>query len=94
MGLQEKLNSLKIKYETKRATLINKLNTQQKYIEEIYKVYYDTLDEMRNDMLGEEYKLRKRIAEFETQTRKFTSNMENYSIYEFYTDQAGLEEQI
>jgi vacuolar-type H+-ATPase subunit E/Vma4 len=66
--------------------LINRLNTQQQGIESIFKIYYDALDSIRNEMLGEEYKLRTQIADFENKTRKFVKTMENYSVYEFYTD--------
>lgn len=88
------MSKLKIRYEMKRATLINRLNTQQKGVEDIFKVYYEALDELRYDMLGDEYRLRKQLSDFEGLTRNFVNAMETYSIYEFYTDQDGLEEQM
>lgn len=41
LGLQERLQDLKQNYQTKKRTLIEKLNHQQRGIEQIFKMYYD-----------------------------------------------------
>jgi len=50
---------LKLSYSKKKETLIDKLTNHQVGIEAIFKIYYETLDGFRNEMLGQEYKLRK-----------------------------------
>ena len=49
--MQRELSNLKLNYSKKKETLVHKLNNHQVQIEEIFKIYYDTLDTMRNDML-------------------------------------------
>lgn len=87
LGLQEKLTTLKLSYQKKKKTLINKLNVQQNGIEKIFKIYYDILDTLRNDILGTEYKLREQMDTFEGLTRKVVGNMKKYSVIEFYHEE-------
>lgn len=63
-------------------------------MESIFKLYYDTLDSLRNDMLAQEYKLRRSMEQFESMTRKVVGNIKKYSVIEFYHEEAGLQKKI
>ncbi len=56
---------LKHSYIAKKEFMINKLDTHQTKIEGVFKVYYQTLDDIRNLFLGQEYKLRDNMDYFE-----------------------------
>ena len=45
-------------YMKKKEMLVKKLDNHQFQVEEIFKIYYDTLDTIRADMLQQEYTLR------------------------------------
>ena len=45
-------------YMKKKETLVKKLDNHQVQGEEIFKIYYNTLDTIRADMLQQEYTLR------------------------------------
>jgi len=49
--LQQQLVSLKLIYSKKKEALVSKLDRHQLKIETIFKMFYDSLDKMRNDML-------------------------------------------
>ena len=54
-SLQQQLVSLKTIYAQKKETLVGKLDRHQFKVESIFKMFYDALDKMRNDMLEQEY---------------------------------------
>jgi hypothetical protein len=45
--------------------MIKKLDHHQDSIEDLFKVYYDTLDELRYNYLGQEYSLKNNMDTFE-----------------------------
>lgn len=45
--------------------MMDKLDRHQEQIEGLFKVYYDTLDEMRNMYLSQEYQLREQMDRYE-----------------------------
>ena len=49
--IQERITELKHNYEVKKSTLVKKVTKQQKDIEDLFKIYYSTLDTMRGDIL-------------------------------------------
>jgi len=53
--IQERVTELKHNYQVKRSTLLNKVAKQQKNIEDLFKIYYETLDAMRENILKQEY---------------------------------------
>jgi hypothetical protein len=54
-GIQERVVKLKHSYVSKRQQMMDKLDNHQDQIESLFKVYYETLDEMRNHYLQQEY---------------------------------------
>ena len=64
-SLQKQLVALKMNYSQKKETLVGKLDRQQSRVESIFKMFYDTLDEMRNSMLKQEYEMRSKMDMFE-----------------------------
>ena len=55
--MQEQLVKLRHTYIEKREAIKTKLDTQTKKFETIFGFYYETLDEIRNQVLEQEYKL-------------------------------------
>lgn len=53
--IQERVTELKHNYQVKRSTLLNKVAKQQNNIEDLFKIYYETLDAMRENILKQEY---------------------------------------
>lgn len=47
--------------------MVQKLDKHQERIESLFKVYYDTLDDLRNQYLGQEYSLRQTMDSYELQ---------------------------
>lgn len=70
------------------------MNSHQRGIEDIFKLYYDILDQIRSETLAQEYKLRKQMSNFEHLTRKVVGNMQKYSMIEFYHEQHELEQRL
>ncbi len=63
--LQQQLIQLKTLYVKKKESLIGKLDSHQHKVEKIFKMFYDALDGMRNDMLKQEYEMRSKMDVFE-----------------------------
>jgi hypothetical protein len=53
-------------------------------------VYYDTLDELRYQMLGQEYKLRDNMDYFEKTIKVLMKDIKGYNFIEFYHEQHSL----
>ena len=56
---------LKKAYFVKKEILVNKLDIHQEKVERIYQIYYETLNQLRNDHLKQEYKLRAEMKAME-----------------------------
>lgn len=82
--MQVKLVELRSIYFQKKQTLSVKVNTHLDKIESVFKIYYDTLDDLRNKLLGEEYDYLDKMSGIENRLKKLVSNMKNYSVMEFY----------
>ena len=85
--LQQQLTSLKMMYAKKKEALVGKLDRHQYKIESIFKMFYDTLYKMRNDMLSQEYAMRTKMDKFEDRTRALVNQLKTYSLIEFYHEQ-------
>ena len=71
--------------------MIKKLDSHQEKIENLFKVYYDTLDEIRNTYLGQEYSLRKNMQSFEGQIAELMEDVRKYNYIEFYHEQMNIQ---
>lgn len=49
--------------------LVKKLDRHQLSVENIFKMFYDELDRLRNDMLKQEYEMRAKMDKFEQETK-------------------------
>ena len=77
-------------YSKKKEALVSKLDRHQFKIENIFKIFYDTLDNMRNDMLKQEYEMRSKMDAFENKTKSLIGKLQTYSLVEFYHEQHTL----
>ena len=75
---------LKHAYISKKEGLIKKLDTHQEKMENIFKVYYDKIDEMRFKVLEQEYKLRDNMDYFEHNIQNILRDIKKYNYIEFY----------
>ena len=53
-------------------------------MESVFKVYYDTLDELRHEILGQEYKLRDSMDFFERTIKMLMKDIKEYNYIEFF----------
>ena len=74
--------------------MVEKLDKHQERIEGLFKVYYDTLDEMRNQYLGQEYRIRETMDSFERSIQVLMKDIKRYNFIEFYHEQHNLHQQI
>ena len=88
--LQKELVSLKSMYMKKKETLVKKLDSHQFKVENIFQIYYDTLDNIRADMLEQEYRLRASMDTFEAKTKRLVSDLSKFSTIEFYHEEKEL----
>jgi excinuclease UvrABC helicase subunit UvrB len=63
-------------------------------MESVFKVYYDALDKLRYEMLGEEYEYLAKMDGLETKLTRTVNNMKNYNIMEFFYEEKELREQL
>ena len=68
--IEEELQALRIKYLTKKETLVSKVNTHLSSMEGIFKIYYDTLDKLRAELLKDEYSYLKKMDNLESNLKK------------------------
>jgi hypothetical protein len=71
-------------YLTKRTHLIDRLLQQQNKVEELFEVFYKTLDEERNRILKNEYELRSQMDEFEDSMKMLLFKSQRYTTSEFF----------
>lgn len=92
--IQERITELKHNYEVKKSTLVKKVTKQQKDIEDLFKIYYSTLDTMRGDILKQEYSIRQTMASFDSELKNLVSNLSKNSLLEFYHDEVNIKKSI
>lgn len=63
-------------------------------MESIFKVYYDTLDELRNKVLGQEYKLRHQMDHFEETIAMLMRDIRQFNYIEFYHEQEQIKDKV
>lgn len=73
---------------------MEKLDKHQERIEKLFKVYYNTLDDLRNQYLGEEYKMRAIMDNYETNIQRLMQDIKQYNFIEFYHEQYNIQQQI
>jgi hypothetical protein len=71
-------------YLTKRTHLIDRLLQQQNKVEELFEVFYKTLDEERNRILKNEYELKSQMDEFEDSMKMLLFKSQRYTTSEFF----------
>lgn len=65
LEVQENLVKLRHTYVEKKEAIKGKLDSHTKKLEHIFSIYYDTLDEIRHQVLDQEYKINGQMDEFE-----------------------------
>jgi hypothetical protein len=63
--IQASLTKLKHSYMTKKTFFIDRVTSHQHEIEKHFKIYYDELDKMREELLKSEYEQKKLILNYE-----------------------------
>ena len=66
---------------------MKKLDGHQGKVEKIFKMFYDALDNMRNNMLEQEYEMRAKMDKFEKETHSLVGKLKTYSMVEFYHEE-------
>lgn len=94
VDIQQRLSALKTKYMQTKTTLFEKMKTNQRSVEEFFKLYYDTLDTLRCEYLREEYSYRGKMATFEKELRSLIAQLQRSSMAEFYYDERELKDRI
>lgn len=74
--------------------MMDKLDNHQDQIESLFKVYYETLDEMRNHYLQQEYQLRDQMDKYEETIQSLLSDLRKYNFIELYHEQNYIKEQV
>lgn len=92
--IQEDVIKLKHAYVSKKKQTLQKLDKHQERVEAIFKVYYDTLDELRSQYLGQEYHLRGTMDRYEDQIQTLMRDIKRYNYIEFYHEQYNLQQTI
>jgi hypothetical protein len=72
--------------------MMDKLDSHQEHVESLFKVYYDTLDEMRNMYLQQEYQLRDTMDRYESTIQSLMSDIKQYNYIEFYHEENYIKE--
>ena len=72
--------------------MMDKLDRHQEHIESLFKVYYDTLDEMRNMYLQQEYQLRDTMDRYEGTIQSLMSDIKQFNYIEFYHEENYIRE--
>lgn len=72
--------------------MMDKLDSHQDQIEGLFKVYYDTLDEMRNMYLNQEYRLREQMDKYEGTIQSLMGDIRKYNYIELYHEENYIKE--
>jgi len=89
-NLQSKLVDLRSMYFSKKNTLVTKVYTHLGKMESVFKVYYEALDNMRHEMLGEEYEYLEKMDGLEHKLARVVSSMKKYNVMEFFHEEKDL----
>lgn len=81
-------------YYSKKNTLVTKVYAHLGDMEKVFKVYYDALDDMRAEMLGEEYQYLEKMDSLEHRLDKVVSIMKKYNVMEFFHEERELNQQL
>lgn len=92
--LQKMLIDIRALYFSKKNTLVTKVHNHLGQMESVFKVYYDALDKLRYEMLGEEYEYLAKMDGLETRLTRTVKIMKNYNIMEFFNEEKELREQL
>jgi len=63
-------------------------------MEKVFKFYYDTLDELRQDILGQEYYLKDQMDSFEERIGGLLRDIKSYNMIEFYHEHESMRAQV
>lgn len=92
--LQKMLIDVRALYFSKKNTLVTKVHNHLGQMESVFKVYYDALDKLRYEMLGEEYEYLAKMDGLETRLTRTVKTMKNYNIMELFNEEKELREQL
>ena len=73
--LQAKLVDLRSMYYSKKNSFVTKVYSHLGKMESVFKVYYDALDDMRHEMLGEEYQYLEKMDSLEHKLQRVVKSM-------------------
>ena len=92
--IQKELTDLKHLYLTKRNHVIDRLHNHQNTIEDFLKIFTDTIENYRNEVLREEYQRSQQMDDFENKMKSLLNKTQNYSAVEFYFEQYNIQKEI
>jgi len=81
-------------YFSKKNTLVTKVYTHLGKMESVFKVYYEALDKMRHEMLGEEYEYLEKMDGLEHKLARVVNSMKKYNVMEFFHEERELNQQL
>jgi len=88
------LVDLKHVYLTKKVHVIDRLAAHQKEIESFLKIYYDILDEAREEFLKREYELCDDMDVVEKSIKALLQQASGLSMVEFYNEQYEIQDRV
>jgi excinuclease UvrABC helicase subunit UvrB len=92
--VQKELTDLRSIYFSKKKSLSSKVHNHLDKIEEVFQIYYETLDDLRNKLLKEEYEYIEKMDSLENRLKKMVGNLKNFSVMEFYHEEEELNHQM
>ena len=60
----------------------------------MFKIYYENLDAMRENILKQEYSIRDTMTEFDKELKQVIANLSKFSLLEFYHDEVNIKKSI
>lgn len=82
--IQEQMTQLKHTYLSKRTHVIDRLHEHQNTIEDFFRIFTETVDQHRQEVLKEEYLVSEKMEHFERRMKSLLHRTQNYSMVEFY----------
>ena len=73
---------------------MDRLIEHQNMLEDYTRIYYDTLDRLRETILEKEYSIGKEMEEYEKRLKKTLDLVQGYSVIEFYYESGDLKKQV
>lgn len=71
-----------------------KVNSHLTSMEGVFKIYYDTLDKLRADLLKDEYAYLGKMDRLEVNLKQLVTNLKRYSLPEYYHEERELKSQL